>query len=131
MQDLQDSLSARDEEYKKSNDEILAIMESNRQVMADLEAERNKPSPPKETPSQSIERKPDVIPPLDEVAGPRYKEAVEGLNTFGLWQMVAAGLGVGGPAGMGVAIAGWLVSRRMQKRIKKRRSGGRREESFR
>lgn len=71
MQDLQDSLASRDEEYKKSNDNILAVMESNRQIMADLEALRNKPDPPKDnTPDSSALEAPAHANPATPVERP-------------------------------------------------------------
>lgn len=84
MQDLKDSLASRDEEYKKSNDKILAVMESNRQIMADLEAWRNKPEPPPKVPVQGAAI-PVPVPAEEPTEAPSALPAVGEVPTLGLF----------------------------------------------
>jgi hypothetical protein len=54
--------------------------------------------------------------PVGSLAG-AAAEAVAGGMTISSWTALAAALGVGGPLGLGIGVAGWLISRRLKQKL--------------
>jgi hypothetical protein len=62
------------------------------------------------------EETPSHESPIRDVAA----AVVNSGTSFSTWTAVAAALGVSGPIGVGIGVAGWLISRRIKQRITER-----------
>jgi len=72
---------------------------------------------------------PSTAAPVNKPARPGHSVLVGAANALptpgiGWWTAIAGLLGVGGPVGLGIGVAGWLISRRLKQRIVDRVSDG-------
>jgi hypothetical protein len=57
---------------------------------------------------------------VESTVGQRIAELPKSAASISTWTALAGALGLGGPIGLGVGVAGWLVSRRVKRKVGER-----------